>query len=80
MSDERDNKSSGSKFSIDAACPGNQNLIASLSTDQRNAAQPEDPLATTYEAMGISPAAEIHDREGRPIRICDGRAVSALFG
>jgi hypothetical protein len=45
-----------------------------------NPVAPEDLLATTYEAMGVSPSAEIHDREGRPIRICDGRPVSALFG
>lgn len=46
MTDERLNKSSGSKFSIDAACPGNQNLINSMTEEQRNAAQPDDPLAS----------------------------------
>ena len=44
-----------------------------------NPVSPEDMLATIYDAMGIAPDALIHDREGRPIPICDGRPVSALF-
>jgi hypothetical protein len=36
-------------------------------------------LATVYHALGIRPDAEVHDREGRPQRICDGRPVTALF-
>jgi hypothetical protein len=44
-----------------------------------NPVAPEDLLATIYEAMGVAPHAEVHDREGRPIRICDGRPVTALF-
>lgn len=40
---------------------------------------PEDMLATMYHILGIRPEAEIHDREGRPQRICSGRAVTALF-
>lgn len=73
MTDERLNKSSGSKFSIDAACPGNQNLIASLSDEQRNAAQPEDPLASrgtrlhaawqTDSIQGLEDDTEIEDFE-----------------
>jgi hypothetical protein len=45
-----------------------------------NPVAPEDLLATIYEALGIDPHTEIRDREGRPQRLCDGRAVSALFG
>jgi hypothetical protein len=45
-----------------------------------NPVAPEDLLATVYEAMGVSPESEVRDREGRPIRICDGRPVTALFG
>jgi hypothetical protein len=45
-----------------------------------NPVSPEDLLATVYEAMGVRPDSEIHDREGRPVRICEGRAVTALFG
>jgi hypothetical protein len=41
---------------------------------------PEDLLATIYHAFGLPPDAEIHDRENRPHRICDGRPVEALFG
>jgi uncharacterized protein (DUF1501 family) len=44
-----------------------------------NPVSPEDVLATIYDALGIAPDSEIHDREGRPVRICDGRAVTALF-
>jgi hypothetical protein len=45
-----------------------------------NPVSPEDLLATIYDALGIAGDAEIHDREGRPVRICDGRPVQALFG
>jgi hypothetical protein len=44
-----------------------------------NPVAPEDLLATVYHALGIPPDHEVHDREGRPIRICDGRPVTALF-
>ena len=46
---------------------------------RRGFASPEDVLATMYHALGIRPDAEVHDREGRPQRICDGRAMTALF-
>jgi len=42
--------------------------------------RPEDLLATVYQAMGISPESEIHDREGRPQKITEGKPVMALFG
>jgi hypothetical protein len=45
-----------------------------------NPVAPEDLLATIYETLGIAPDSEIRDREGRPIRICDGRPVMPLFG
>jgi hypothetical protein len=41
---------------------------------------PEDLLATIYEAMGISSASEVIDREGRSVKVCDGKAVEAIFG
>ena len=41
---------------------------------------PEDVLATIYHAMGLSPDAELRDREGRPHRLCDGRPIEQLFG
>ena len=47
---------------------------------RENPVSPEDLLATIYEALDIDPHAEIRDREDRPIRICDGRPVTALFG
>lgn len=44
-----------------------------------NPVAPEDLLATMYHALGIAPDTEVRDREGRPVRICDGRTVAALF-
>jgi hypothetical protein len=35
---------------------------------------PEDVLATMYHVLGISPAQEFHDRQGRPIPILSGGA------
>jgi len=45
-----------------------------------NPVSPEDLVATVHHAFGLAPDREIHDREGRPHRICDGRPVTALFG
>jgi arylsulfatase A-like enzyme len=44
-----------------------------------NPVAPEDLLATLYAALGLSPDLEIHDREGRPHRISDGKPIAALF-
>jgi hypothetical protein len=44
-----------------------------------NPVAPEDLLATVYHALGVDPEAELHDREGRPVRACAGRPVTALF-
>jgi uncharacterized protein (DUF1501 family) len=41
--------------------------------------RPEDLLATVYTALGISPDSEVHDRDGRPVRVCEGTPVTALF-
>jgi hypothetical protein len=45
-----------------------------------NPVSPEDLLATIHHAFGLAPDTEIHDREGRPHRITEGRPVTALFG
>ena len=45
-----------------------------------NPVSPEDMLATIYYALGIPPQSEIHDREGRPHRISEGRPIAELFG
>lgn len=44
-----------------------------------NACGPPDIHATIFRALGISPAAEIHDRLGRPFPVSDGQ-VLPLFG
>jgi hypothetical protein len=41
---------------------------------------PADLAATIFWRFGIDPATEIHDRTGRPWRICDGQPIRALFG
>ncbi len=41
---------------------------------------PEDLLATIYHALGVSPESAIRDRENRPYRVCEGKAIDALFG
>jgi hypothetical protein len=45
-----------------------------------NPVAPEDLLATVYEALGVPHDSVLNDREGRPVRVCDGRPVAALFG
>ncbi len=41
---------------------------------------PEDVIATMYHALGIPPESLIHDRENRPHRLSEGRALVELFG
>ncbi|MBM3460032.1 MAG: DUF1501 domain-containing protein, partial [Armatimonadetes bacterium] len=40
---------------------------------------PNDIAATVYHALGISPRAELHDFEGRPLVINDGNPITRLF-
>ncbi len=56
---------------------GRSDRIAAYPAD--NPVSPEDMLATIYHALGIRPDTEVHDREGRPQRLCDGCAVTAIF-
>jgi hypothetical protein len=56
---------------------GRSDRIAAYPAD--NPVSPEDILATMYHGLGIRPDAEVHDREGRPVRICDGRPVTLIF-
>jgi hypothetical protein len=57
---------------------GASDKIAAYPKD--NPVAPEDLLATIYQAMAISPDSEIIDREGRPMKACNGKAVEAIFG
>ncbi|MBI2806478.1 MAG: DUF1501 domain-containing protein [Planctomycetes bacterium] len=56
---------------------GRSDRLAAYPTE--NPVSPEDVLATMYHALGIRPDAEVHDREGRPVRICDGQPITAVF-
>ncbi|MCI0741540.1 MAG: DUF1501 domain-containing protein [Gemmataceae bacterium] len=41
---------------------------------------PDDLAATVFSALGIPLDLEMHDNLGRPMPLCTGRAVDALFG
>jgi hypothetical protein len=38
-----------------------------------------DVAATVYSALGIDPATEIHDTQGRPLRLNSGHVIEALY-
>jgi uncharacterized protein (DUF1501 family) len=40
---------------------------------------PGDLAATIFAALGLDPAAEIHDQQGRPFRLADGQPISGIF-
>jgi uncharacterized protein (DUF1501 family) len=40
---------------------------------------PGDLAATIYRALGVDPELEVHDRLGRPIRLCTGEEISPLY-
>jgi uncharacterized protein (DUF1501 family) len=46
----------------------------------RDPVKPDDVAATIYELMGISADTEIHDPQGRPYALTQGKPISALLG
>jgi len=40
---------------------------------------PPDLAATVYHALGVDPATELHDRLGRPRRLCSGEVIAPLY-
>jgi hypothetical protein len=40
---------------------------------------PADLAATIYRSLGIDPESEVRDRLGRPLTLCSGRPISAVF-
>jgi len=40
---------------------------------------PPDVVATIYHALGLNPAALMHDQQSRPHRLSDGRVIGELF-
>jgi hypothetical protein len=40
---------------------------------------PGDLAATIYRALGVDPDHELHDRLGRPIRLCTGQEIGPLY-
>jgi hypothetical protein len=41
---------------------------------------PADLTATVYHALGVAPDLTLQDREGRPVGLTEGSAVTSLFG
>lgn len=41
---------------------------------------PWDLAATVYHCLGIDPGAEVHDQQGRPLRVAIGEPVDGLLG
>lgn len=41
---------------------------------------PADLAATVYDALGVDPAIEIVDRQGRPVRLNGGQAMACIYG
>ena len=46
----------------------------------RDPVKPEDVAATIYEALGIPEDAEVHDAQGRPYSLIQGKAIQAILG
>jgi hypothetical protein len=40
---------------------------------------PDDVGATVYHVLGVDPASEVRDRQGRPVRLNQGQVMHALF-
>ena len=40
---------------------------------------PPDVVASIYHALGMDPHQVMYDRLGRPLPLCDGKAISQLF-
>jgi uncharacterized protein (DUF1501 family) len=40
---------------------------------------PDEVGATVYHALGIDPGCEVHDRQGRPVRLNSGGVIQSLF-
>jgi hypothetical protein len=46
---------------------------------QTDPVTPEDIAATIYDAMGLEPSSEIHDRFGRPLELSTGRSIKDIL-
>ncbi|HEY7314536.1 MAG TPA: DUF1501 domain-containing protein, partial [Gemmataceae bacterium] len=40
---------------------------------------PDDVGATVYHVLGVDPASEVRDRQGRPVQLNRGQVMEALF-
>ena len=45
-----------------------------------NPVTPGDLAATIFWRFGLDPATELHDVNGRPLRLATGEPIRALFG
>jgi uncharacterized protein (DUF1501 family) len=44
-----------------------------------NPTPPADLVATLYHLLGINPRLQIHDRLDRPVTLCEGQIIDAIF-
>jgi hypothetical protein len=56
---------------------GSSDARAAYPTDRP--VRPDDLAATALDVLGISPRLEIHDAQGRPHAICQGKRIAGLF-
>ncbi len=73
---------SGSLFFAGAGVRGGQVIGATdgHAGDVRGpAVTPGDVAATVYQALGVPLDTELHDRQGRPYPLCEGKPVEAVF-
>ena len=56
---------------------GSSDRHAAYPRDQAHS--PADVVATIYSALGISHDSEVRDREGRPLRLCEGAPIRGIF-
>jgi len=40
---------------------------------------PDDLAATVFDRLGINPEQELRDAQGRPLLLCNGKAIRAIF-
>jgi hypothetical protein len=44
-----------------------------------NPVSPADIFATIYRCLGVDTETEIVDRQGRPLKLCEGAPIQPLF-
>jgi len=75
----------GSVFSVALAGGGVKGGVVHGKSDRQGGyplegrVEPPDLMATIFHCLGLSPTAEIHNREGRPFAISRGKPIEAIL-